>query len=193
MRVPWRRRPAGRSRRLLDIAGIKPGSADDTDDLDVCRQVAFRVARRGHVATADILAVVEELLEDEAEYEFVVAFLESLQNLVSHGVDTLRSADEIRLLLGPRSAICWDTVTAFWAAVADWRVRTGMPLESAAPFLDVQNEHLRMLLWTTNRTLSTGEKLGIADAVRYEKADGAPIPGYSHIAVALRIAGQGRP
>ncbi|MGI5341909.1 hypothetical protein ACQEVS_33140 [Streptomyces sp. CA-181903] len=193
MRIPWRRRPAGRSRRLLDIVGIKPGSVDDTDDLEVCRYVAFRVARRGHGATAEVLAVVEELLEDEAEYEFVVTFLENLQNLVTHGLEALRSADEVRLLLGPRSAICWDTVTAFWAAVADWRVRTGVPLDSAASLLGVRNEHLRMLLWTANRTLSTGEKLGIADAVRYEKAGGSPVPGYSHIAIALRIAGQGRP
>ncbi|MEV4927084.1 hypothetical protein [Streptomyces roseoverticillatus] len=166
---------------------------DDTDDLDVCRQVAFRTARRDHGATAEVLTVVEELLKDEAEYEFVVALLENLQNLVSHGLDTLRSPDEIRLLLGPRSAVCWDTLSGFWAAVADWRIRTGVPPESAAPLLDVQNEDLRMLLWTANRTLSTGEKLGIADAVRYEKAVGSPIPGYSHITVALRITGQGRP
>ncbi|MQS15859.1 hypothetical protein F7Q99_27245 [Streptomyces kaniharaensis] len=172
---------------------MKPGSVDDTDDLDVCRQVAFRVARRDHGATAEVLAVVEELLMDEAEYGFVVTFLENLQNLVSHGLDTLRSTEEIRLLLGPRSAICWDTVTGFWAAVADWRVHTGVPLKPAAPLLGAQNEHLRMLLWTANRTLSTGEKLGIADAVRYEKAVGSSIPGYSHIAVAQRIAGQGRP
>ncbi|WP_459648556.1 hypothetical protein [Kitasatospora sp. Ki12] len=164
---------------------------DDDDDLDVCRQVAFRVAQRDCGATAEVLVVVEELLKDEAEYEFVVTLLENLQNLVSHDLDTFRSPGEIRLLLGPRSAICWDTVTGFWAAVADWRVGTGAPLESAATLLGVQNESLRMLLWTANRTLPTGEKLGIADAVRYEKAVGSPIPGFSHIAVALRITGQG--
>ncbi|MET7737646.1 hypothetical protein ABZT02_40995 [Streptomyces sp. NPDC005402] len=171
--------------------GIKPGSVDDTDDLDVCRQVAFQAARRDHDATAEVLAVVEELLGDETEYEFVVTLLENLQNLVSHGLDTFRSPEEIHLLLGPRSAICWDTLADFWTAVADWRVRTGAPLESAAPLLGVQNEQLRTLLWTSNRTLATGEKLGIADAVRYEKAVGTPLPGYSHIAVALRSTGQG--
>ncbi|MEV7239046.1 hypothetical protein AB0N06_35670 [Streptomyces sp. NPDC051020] len=193
MRIPWRRRPVGRSQRLLDIAGVKPGSVESTDDLEVCRQVAFRAAQRDHSATAEILAAIEELLEDEAEYEFVVAFLENLQNLVSHGLDTLRSLDEIRPLLGPHSAICWDTVTGFWAAVADWRARNGVPLESSSQILGVQNEQLQLLLWTANRTLATGEKLGIVDAVRYEKAVGSPIPGYSHIAVALRIMGQDSP
>lgn len=193
MRIPWRRRPVGRSRRLLDIAGLGPGSVDSTDDLEVCRQVAFRAAQRDLAATAELLTVVEELLEDEAEYEFVIAFLENLQNLVSHGLDTLRPSDEVQALLGPGSAVCWDTVSGFWAAVADWRLRTGEPLESSAQILGVQNEQLRMLLWTANRTLATGEKLGIADAVRYEKAVGSPIPGYSHIAVALRITGQGNP
>ncbi|MFJ9953359.1 hypothetical protein [Kitasatospora sp. NPDC091207] len=193
MRIPWRRRQTGRSQRLLELAGVKPGSVDDISDLDVCRQVAFRAARRDCGATAEVLVVVEDLLKDEAEYEFVVTLLENLQNLASHGLDTFRSPDEMRLLLGPRSMICWDTVTGFWAAVADWRVGTGAPLESAAALLGVQDESLRMLLWTTNRTLSTGEKLGIADAVRYEKAVGSPIPGFSHIAVALRITGQGSP
>ncbi|MFF2847687.1 hypothetical protein ACFVT5_15405 [Streptomyces sp. NPDC058001] len=191
MRMPWRRRPVGRSRRLLDLVGIKPGSVDTTDDLEVCRQVAFRAARRDHGATAEVLTVVEELLEDETEYEFVVTVLENLQNLVSHGLDTFRSTDEIRPLLGPRSTICWDSLTGFWVAVTDWRVGTGMPLEPVAPLLDIQNEQLRTLLWTANRTLSTGEKLGIADAVRYEKAVGSPLPGYSHIAVAMRATGQG--
>lgn len=193
MRIPWRRRQAGRSRRLLALVGVKPGSVDDTNDQDVCRQVAFRAAQRDCGATAEVLGVVEELLEDEAEYGFVVTLLEDLQNLVSHGLDTFRSPDEMRLLLGPRSAICWDTLTGFWAAVADWRVGTGAPLESSGQLLSVQNEDLRTLLWTANRTLSAGEKLGIADAVRYEKAVGSPIPGFSHIAVALRITGQSSP
>ncbi|MFD5466372.1 hypothetical protein ACFWIQ_26600 [Kitasatospora sp. NPDC127059] len=188
MRLPWRRRPVGRSQRLLDLAGVKPGAVDGTDDLEVCRQVAFRAARRDHGATAEILAAVEDLLADEAEYKFVVAFLEDLQNLASHGLDTFRPLDGMRPMLGPRSAVCWDTVTDFWSAVADWRAGTGVPLESSDRILGVENEQLRMLLWTTNRTLAGGEKLGLADVVRYEKAVGSPIPGYSHIEVALRIA-----
>ncbi|WP_328584483.1 hypothetical protein [Streptomyces sp. NBC_00370] len=64
-------------------------------------------------------------------------------------------------------------------------------MESSAALHSIQNEQLRMLLWTANRTLSTGDKLGIADAVRYENAGGAPVPGYSHITVALRSTGQG--
>jgi len=33
--------------------------------------------------------------------------------------------------------------------------------------------------------------LGLAEAVLYEKAGGAPVPGYGHIAPAMKIAGQG--
>ncbi|MEU8922398.1 hypothetical protein AB0D10_15890 [Kitasatospora sp. NPDC048545] len=193
MRISWRRRPAGRTRRLLDLAGVGARSVDADEDLDVCRQVAYRVARRDHGATAEVLAVVEELLADESEYRFVVTFLENLQNLVSHGLDAFRSTEEVRPLLGPRSTVCWDAVSGFWAAVADWRVGTGVPPVPAAPLLGVENEDLRVLLWTTNRSLATGGKVGLADAVRYEKATGSSIPDYSHIAVALQVAGQGLP
>lgn len=190
MRIPWRRRSAGRSGRLLAAAGIEPKTVEDPDEPAICREIASRVARRDHGATVEVLAVAEELLEDEANYEFVVAFLEDLQNLVSHGLDTFRSPDEIRALLGPRSTVCWDTLTTFWTAVADWCALTNLSLEPAAPLLTIENEQLKTLLWTANRTLSTGEKLGLAQAVRYEKAGGAPIPGYSHVALALRRMGQ---
>ncbi|WP_030276737.1 hypothetical protein [Streptomyces sp. NRRL B-24484] len=190
MRLPWRRRPVGRSRRLLDLVGLRPGAVDDTDDLEVGRQVAVRAARRDHGSTAEVLAVVEELLDDEAEYAFVVGLLENLQNLASHGLDAFRPAGELSRLLGPRAAICWDTLTGFWTAVADWRVGAGEPLGEAGPLLAVENEHLRTLLWTANRSLPTGGKIGLADAVRYEKAVGSGIPGYSHIAVAQRTAGR---
>ncbi|MCX5256913.1 hypothetical protein OOK27_22760 [Streptomyces canus] len=133
---------------------------------------------------------MEELLGDEANYEFVASLLENIQNLVSHGLDAFWSPDEVYALLGPRSAACWDTLTGFWTAVADWCARTGLSLEPVEPLLTIQNEQLKVLLWTGNRTLSTGEKLGLAQAVRYEKANGASIPSYSHIAVALRSTGQ---
>jgi hypothetical protein len=190
MRIPWRRRPAGRSRRLLDAAGIGPGSTDDGNDQVVGREVAFRVAQRNSGAITEVLAIVEELLGDEPNHEFVVSLLENIQNLVSHGLDTFWSPDEVYALLGPRGAACWGTLTGFWTAVADWCARTGLPLEPVEPLLTIQNEQLKVLLWTGNRTLSTGEKLGLAQAVRYEKANGAPIPSYSHIAVALRSTGQ---
>jgi hypothetical protein len=190
MRIPWRRRPAERSRRLLDAAGIGPGSTDDGNDQVVGREVAYRVAQRNSGAIAEVLAIVEELLGDEANYEFVVSLLENIQNLVSHGLDMFWSPDEVYTLLGTRSAVCWDTLTGFWAAVADWCARTGLSLEPVEPLLTIQNEQLKVLLWTGNRTLSTGEKLGLAQAVRYEKANGVSIPSYSHIAVALRSTGQ---
>jgi hypothetical protein len=188
--MPWRRRPAGRSRRLLDAAGVGRGPTDEGNDQVVGREVAYRVAHRNSGAITEVLAIVEELLGDEANYEFVLSLLENIQNLVSHGLDMFWSPDEVYALLGPRSAACWDTLTGFWTTVADWCVRTGLSLEPVAPLLTIQNEQLRVLLWTGNRTLPTGEKLGLAQAVRYEKANGASIPSYSHIAVALRSTGQ---
>ncbi|MFC9327353.1 hypothetical protein [Kitasatospora sp. NPDC057015] len=163
----------------------------EADDLDVCRQIAFRVAGHDHDATAEVLAVIEDLLQDEDEYDVAVTFLWNLQNLATHGLDTVRSSGEIYLLLGPRSAICWDSLAGFWSAVAEWRARTGVPLEPVAPLLGIENEELRTLLWTMNRTVSAGAKLGLADAVRYEKAVGSSLPGYSHIALAMRTTGQG--
>ncbi|MCX4404237.1 hypothetical protein OG840_21625 [Streptomyces sp. NBC_01764] len=44
---------------------------------------------------------MEELLGDEPNYEFVVSLLENIQNLVSHGLDTFWSPDEVYALLGP--------------------------------------------------------------------------------------------
>jgi hypothetical protein len=190
MRIPWRRRPAERSRRLLDAAGIGPGSTDDGNDQVVGREVAYRVAQRDSGAITEVLAIAEELLGDESNYEFVVSLLENIQNLVSHGLDMFWSPDEVYALLGPRSAVCWGTLTGFWTAVADWCTRTGLSLEPVETLLTIQSEQLKVLLWTGNRTLSTGEKLGLAQAVRYEKANGVSIPSYSHIAVALRSTGQ---
>jgi hypothetical protein len=56
--------------------------------------------------------------------------------------------------------------------------------------VSVQNDELRALLWTVSRTLPDGSMLGLAEAVLYEKAGGAPIPEYSHIAAAMKTAGQ---
>jgi hypothetical protein len=53
-----------------------------------------------------------------------------------------------------------------------------------------QNEQLRALLWTGNRTQLDGTKLGLAEAVRYEQAVGASILGFSHVVAALKTAGQ---
>ncbi|KJY25435.1 hypothetical protein [Streptomyces sp. NRRL S-495] len=178
MRFPWCRRPAA-------------PPADTDDDLQLARLVAYRAAQRDHPSTVEILALGETALEDENGYAFAVGVLENLQNLASHGLDAFRSPEDIRPLLGPRSAICWDSLTDFWHDVADWRLHNGAPMESSAPLLAVENEELRLLLWTSNRTLPTGEKLGIADVVRYEKAVGASLPGYSHLAMALSIAGEG--
>lgn len=191
MRLPWRGRLTGRSQRLLQTAGIARRSVRDIAELGICRDVAYRVTQRGSGRMGAVLSAAEELLAEEANYGFVVAFLEDVQNLVSHRIETLCSAGEITARLGPRSAVCWSTLADFWASVAAWCSQAGIALEPSEKIVSVQNDELRALLWTASRTLPDGSMLGLATAVLYEKAGGAPIPGYSHIAAAMKIAGQG--
>ncbi len=190
VRLPWRR-PQRPSQRLLRAAGIDPKSAREATESDTCRDVAYRMAQRGSGTVAAILAAAEELLADEANYDVVMEFLEDVQNLVSHPIETLCSPQEITARLGPRCAVCWTTLADFWASVAAWCSQVGRPLESSEKILSVDHEELKALLWTANRTLPTGAKVGLVEAVLYEKAGGEPIPGYSHIAAALKITGQG--
>jgi hypothetical protein len=132
---------------------------------------------------------VEELLADDDNYDFVISFLEDAQNLVSHHLSTLREPGDITPWLGQRCAVCWATVARFWDSVAAWCSQTGVTLELNDELLSVQNDKLRALLWTANRTLPTGAMVDLAHAVLYEKAGGAPIPGYSHIAAAIKRTG----
>jgi hypothetical protein len=191
VRVPWRSRAAGRSQRLLLAAGIDRRPGGDITEFGVCRDVAYRVGQRGSANLGPVLAVAEELLGDEAHYGFVMAFLEDLQNLVSHRIETLCGPVDINRRLGPRCAVCWSTLAEFWASVAGWCSQAGISLKSSQEMLAVHNEELRSLLWTANRSLPSGERLDLAHVVLYEKAGGAPIPGYSHIAIAMKITGQG--
>ncbi|MFD1050381.1 hypothetical protein ACFQ1S_35070, partial [Kibdelosporangium lantanae] len=154
--------------------------------VELAREVAFRVVRPGSATVAATLSVVEELLSDESAYEFVMTFLEQVQNLVSHGLPAFLPAEEVVRSLGPRSTTCWTTLADFWAAVERWCVDNDLPLKSSAEILGVENTRLRALLWTGNRSLPSGDKLGLAEAVRYEKGTGAGLPGFSHVAAALR-------
>ncbi len=48
----------------------------------------------------------------------------------------------------------------FWVSAAAWCSQAGTTLESGDKILSVQNEELRQLLWTANRTLPDGSMLG---------------------------------
>lgn len=146
--------------------------------------------RPGSTAVPPTLAAVEEMLTDEAAYEFAMTFLEQVQNVVSHRLEIFLGPDDVERHLGPRGAVGWKTLAEFWTAVAAWRADNDPPLRSSEEILSVQNERLRAMLWTSNRTLPTGAKVGLADAIGYEKATGTGIPGFSHIATALRAMGQ---
>jgi hypothetical protein len=176
---------------MLQAADIDGRTVGDVAELRICREVAYRATHRDSDRLEAVLAAAEELLSEEANYDFVVAFLEDVQNLVSHRIQTLRPAEDITARLGPRCAACWSALADFWASAADWCAGAGIALETSEKIVAVQNDQLRQLVWTASRTLPDGSMLGIAEAVLYEKAGGAPVPGYGHIAAAKKISGQG--
>jgi hypothetical protein len=176
---------------MLRAAGVDRRMAHGTVDLDVCREVAYRMAVRGRGRLEPVLAVAEDLLGDEANYEFTAGFLEAVQNVASHGIEKLHSADEVRAALGPRCAKCWAVLTMFWDSVAVWCGENGVILLSNEKVVSAEHEEVRTLLWTCNRSLPDGTKLGLVDAVRFERASpdtggGVAVPGYSHIATVMK-------
>lgn len=180
-----RRRPVSPVRRLTEAAGLKWTSEAGAADFGAGLTVAYRASSRSADVTASVAAVAEELAADEANHELVVGLLENLQNLASHGREEFRSPEEIVALLGPRCTEYWNVVAVFWEAVAEWRAASPAPMKSAEEILAVQNEQLRLLLWTGNRSLPAGTCVGVADAVRYEKSGGDAIPGYDHVMAAV--------
>ena len=118
---------------------------------------------------------------EEPRHDLAMAFLEQVQNLVSHRLPDFVSEEEVVPSLGPASAALWRALTDFWAAVERWCVDNHLPLKSSAEILSVENTRLQALLWTANRTQPSGAKLGLAHAVRYEKATGAGLPGFGHL------------
>jgi hypothetical protein len=174
----WGRRTA--PQRLAESAGFTWKHIGDQSELNVAMMAAYVAANRA--APDDVLPMVgkvaEKLLAEEANYDLVLALVENLQNLASHGLEQVRTAEEIRAVLGPRCLVVWEAVEQFWAAVAEWRRGTGEPLRSNVDILAVENEQLRASMWTSNRSLGDDTRVGLSEAVRYEKAGGAAIPGY---------------
>jgi hypothetical protein len=184
----WRRRPALRTRRLLAAAYLGTASADS--DLTACRNVAFRAARRDSTTLQEVLAVAEDMLLDEANYDVVVALLEDLQNVVSHNLEMFWTTEQVADRLGPKCAVVWASLNTFWTSVAAWCAETDQPAESADEILGATNTQLRILLWTSHRSQPNGTSLQIAHALLFEKAGRPPIPGFSHIAAALDSLGR---
>jgi hypothetical protein len=187
MRFSWRRRRTP-VQRLVTAAGL---DSHGTSDREACGAAAFRIVRRDAGTTAMVLAVAEDLVTDEVSYDIVWAFLEDVQNLVSHPVDGFYSPPEIEALLGSRCAVLWRSIDAFWARAARWCEQNGVPLKSSQELLSVQNEQLRGILWPGNRTLPGGSCIGLAGVLGYEKAGGELLPGYGHVTAALDAAGDG--
>jgi len=75
-----RRRRDTPAARLLTAAGFVSGSIRQSDS-DVSRDVAYVVMRPGSTAARPSLLAAEEMLADEASYEFAMTFLEQVQNV----------------------------------------------------------------------------------------------------------------
>jgi hypothetical protein len=179
MRWPWQSQldPAG---QLFRAAGGDRRSIGG-GDIDLCQAAAFRAADRSAAMAEATLAVAEELLEQAANYDVVVSFLEDLQNVTSHGMSQFYSQTEISAWLGRRSATCWASLAALWQDVANWCEANSFQMQNSEEILTIENEDLRRLLWTTNRSLPSGLRLNLAAAVRYERAGGTPMPGYDQL------------
>jgi hypothetical protein len=171
------------ARRLLTAAG-GPRIPGPVEDAELCRLAAVHAARRDSGRLGDTLVVAERLLGDPAAYPVVLAFLEDLQHLVSHDDAAFAGERGVVAGLGERSAAAWAALHAYWRAVEAWCRRTGVPLDSAADLLSVRNDRMRTLLWTSNRTLPAGRRIGLSHALRYERAGGEPLPGHRRTAAA---------
>ncbi len=179
--VSWPR--ATPARRLLVAAG-GPRVPGDVPDAELCRLAAVHAARRQSGRLGDTLACAERLLADPAAYPVVLAFLEDLQHLVSHDDAAYVGERGVVAGLGPRTAAAWAALHDYWRAVEQWCRRSRVPLDSAADILAVRNDRMRTLLWTSNRTLPAGRRIGQSHALRYERAGGSPLPGYPRTAPA---------
>jgi hypothetical protein len=60
------------------------------------------------------------------------------------------------------------------------------PASLIREILTAENEDLRQLLWTTNRSLPSRLRANLAAALRYELAGGTPMPGYDQLGDAPR-------
>jgi hypothetical protein len=193
MRLPWQRRPEPCRpeplRLLLGAAGLTPGTAEVRDDLAAIRRLALAVAHRGSGVLGATLAQAERLLADAAAYPAVLRFLEDLQNVVSYGDPAFVTDEQVSALLGPRTASAWACLHAFWQDVLKWCDGQQITLSPADDVPAVANETLRALLFTTNRRVPGGSRIGPAHAVRFERATGNAVVGLEHVTAALAAAG----
>lgn len=168
---------------MAESAGFTWKQLGDPSLHEVATMTAYVAASRA--MPADVLpmvaAVAEKLAAAEVNHELVADFVENIQNATSHGLPQLHDQDSVLGLLGPRCRKYWDAADTFWTAVAEWRVGTGEPLQASADLFQIENEQLRATMWTSARSLGDGTRVGLADAVRFEKAGGEPIPGYREL------------
>jgi len=172
----FKRRPLPPVVRLMASAGL-PTAGGQLPMGDIAMEVVR--PRGGRVAA--VLAVVEDLLAEEGDASTVgLSFLESLQNVASHGVEGMLTTQELLPLRGPRTVAGWDVVDRFWADVVAWCDESGVELEPSESLRTVENPRLRSILLPSCRSLADGRRVDLADVVLYEKAVGVQMGGSGH-------------
>jgi hypothetical protein len=192
MRLPWQQPRSAPLDRLLAAADLTRGTAEIRDDAAAIQRLALTVAH-ADPAPAAVFAEAERLLSDPAAHPVVAGFLEGLQNVVSFGGPRCVTDARIAAELGPRATVLWTTLHTFWQDVLTWCDDQQVALSPADDVTEVGNETLRALLVATNRRVpggAGGRRLGLAHAVRYERATGNGIPGFTHLGAVLAAAGR---
>jgi hypothetical protein len=137
------------------------------------RAVVMEVAGRSQARARAVLAVVEDLLGEDGDAARVAAdFLEDLQNVASHLIEGMITSEALLPLCGPRTVAVWLSVDRFWNDVVAWCDENGVDLKSSESLRAIQNSELRLHMWPSSRTLADGRRVGMAQAIRYEKATG---------------------
>lgn len=164
----FKRRQRAPVERLMAAIGLPTAGGE----LPV-RTIVMEVATRSQARAGAALAVVEDLLgmRDDA-VQVALDFLEDLQNVASHRLEGLITAELLLPLRGPRTVTAWQSVDRFWSDVAAWCDQNDIELKSSASLHTIENSQLRLHMWSSYRSLPDHRRVGLAHAIRYEKATG---------------------
>lgn len=133
-------------------------------------------AAGGHVEEVrDVLDAAEAVLDDGGVDADAVALVrmglvEPVQNICSHD-DVPVDADDLALLLGPRTRQVWDDADRLWAEAG--RLAPGEPRVTVEHYRQVTDPDLRRYLQSGRRRLPDGRLMAANDIVRYQQRAGA--------------------
>src|SRR4051812_21082802 len=100
----FERRPSSPVTRLMAAAGLPTAGGEMAVPA-----VVMEIAGRGRARAAATLDVAEDLLGEPGDAtDVALDFIEDLQNVASHRVDGLLTAEELVPLRGPRTVAAWE-------------------------------------------------------------------------------------